>query len=183
VEITAREAALAAMDVEGLRDLIREMIPLARRNDSRLVDSLVDRAARSRSGWIPAGPTHDSVGEILSSPERPSGSDMPIRPWWTTTCGKARTRSWQGLPIRISDLPGVAGPLGNGDVDIGQHETLDEVLSVDGAACAAEYVISMYMTATPSKRGKAVLSAIDEVRGIGHFGQPLRDAAPGTCMA
>jgi hypothetical protein len=61
------EAALAAMDAEELRGLVREMIPrLDESTHARLLDSLVDRAARNRSGWIPAGPTHDSVGETTA---------------------------------------------------------------------------------------------------------------------
>lgn len=52
---------------------------------------------------------------------------------------------------------------------------IDEVLGIDPATCAAQYVVSMYMTSTAKSRGKAVLSAIDDMRGIGHFWEPLRE--------
>ena len=68
-------------------------------------------------------------------------------------------------------------PIDNVDIDLGQHEMLDEVLGVDVATCAAQYVVSVYMTSTPKKRARAVLSAIDEMRGIGHFWEPLRELA------
>lgn len=47
---------------------------------SNFLDALVDRAVRNRSGWVPAGPTHDTVGEILSFAKRPSRLATPIRP-------------------------------------------------------------------------------------------------------
>jgi hypothetical protein len=60
-------AALAAMDAEGLRALIRDLIPwLDETVHAQLVNALVDRAARNNaSGWIPDGPTSDAVDEIV----------------------------------------------------------------------------------------------------------------------
>jgi hypothetical protein len=165
------------MDAEELRGLFREMIPwLDESTHRRLLDSLVDRAARNRSGWIPAGPTHDSVGEILAFAKAatrtgyadPSTVDDYLRQGSHAFLGKDYRSAYRILRALLV-------PIGNADVDLGQHETLDEALSVDVGACATEYAVSMYMTATPPKRGKAVLSAIDEVRGIGHFWQPLRE--------
>jgi hypothetical protein len=50
------------MDAEGLRALIREIIPwLDESVHARLVNALVDRAARSASGWVPDGPTNDAA--------------------------------------------------------------------------------------------------------------------------
>ena len=49
------------------------------------------------------------------------------------------------------------------------------MLGVDSAVCATQYVVSMYMTSAPKNRGKAVLSAIDQMHGIGHFWEPLRE--------
>lgn len=173
----ATEAALAAMDAEELRDLIREMIPwLDESTHARLVDALVDRAARSRSGWVPRGPTNDAVGEILRFAEAaervgyadPSEVDDYLRQGSNAFLGKDYRSAYQIFRALLV-------PIGNADVDLGQHETLDEVLAIDVAACAAQYVVSTYMTATPSNRGKAVHSAIDEVRGIGHFWEPMRE--------
>ena len=61
------------------------------------------------------------------------------------------------------------------DIDLGQHEMLDEVLGVDIQACAAQYVVSAYMTNPEEDRGTAVLSAIDEMRSTGLFWQRLRE--------
>ncbi len=171
------EAALAAMDAEELRDLIREMIPwLDESTHARLVNALVDLAARSRSGWVPPGPTNDAVGEILHFAKAakrvgyadPSEVDDYLRQGSNAFLGKDYRSAYQIFRALLV-------PIGNADVDLGQHETFDEVLGIDVAACAAQYVVSTYMTATPSDRGKAVHSAIDEVRGIGHFWEPMRE--------
>ena len=61
------------------------------------------------------------------------------------------------------------------DIDLGQHEMLEEVLGVDVQACAVQYVVSVYMTAPKQQRAKAVLSAIDEMQYTGHFWEPLRE--------
>jgi tetratricopeptide (TPR) repeat protein len=171
------DAALEAMDAEGLRSLIREIIPwLDDSTHARLVNALVDRAARSTSGWVPDGPADDTVDKIVRFAEaatrvgqaEPSEVDDYLREGSNAFLAKdyrAAFRIFHALLL----------PLGNGDVDLGQHEMLDEVLGVDLAACAAQYVVSMYMTAATKNRAKAVLTAIDGVRGVGHFWEPLRE--------
>lgn len=171
------QAALGALDAEELRDLIREMISwLDESTRARLVDTLVDRAARNRSGWTPAGTTRDAVDEIWSFAKAakrsgyadPSKVDDYLRQGRNAFLGR-------DYPSAYRIFRALLVPIGNADIDLGQHEMLDEVLGVDVLACATQYVISTYMTAAPSTRGRAVLSAIDEVRGIGHFWEPLRE--------
>ena len=61
------EAALDAMDAQELRDLIHDIIPwLDEKAHARMVDAVVDRAARNRSGWEPAGPTNQVVADIVA---------------------------------------------------------------------------------------------------------------------
>lgn len=53
-EASTTEAALAVMDADGLRALIREMIPWF--DDAlraRFESAVVDQAARNGSGWVP----------------------------------------------------------------------------------------------------------------------------------
>ena len=170
------EAALDAMDADELRSLIRDMRPwFDEALQARFANALVDRAARNPSGWVPAGPTDAEVAEVVAFAEAatfvgradPSDVDDYLRQGSNAFLGKnylAALRIFRALLL----------PIGNVDIDLGQHEMLDEVLGVDVATCAAQYVASMYMTATPKDRGKAVLSAIDEMHGIGHFWEPLR---------
>ena len=169
-DATITEAALDAMDADGLRALIRKMIPWF--DDAlrvRFANPLVDQAARNGSGWVPQGPTHAVVEEVENFAEaakrvghaNPSDVDAHLRDGSNAFLAKnyrAAFRIFRALLI----------PVGNVDIDLGQHEMLDEVLGVDPATCAAQYVASMYMTATPRNRGKAVLAAIDEMQGIGN---------------
>lgn len=64
-------------------------------------------------------------------------------------------------------------PISEVEIDLGQHEMLDEVLSVDLDACAAQYVVSVYMTTPERKRAAAVRDAIHEMSGVGSFVEPL----------
>ncbi len=66
-------------------------------------------------------------------------------------------------------------PVSAGEIYLGQHEMLDEVLHVDLADCAAQYVVAAYMTSTPPERAEAVLAALDAVRTEGHFWTPIRE--------
>ena len=52
---------------------------------------------------------------------------------------------------------------------------IEEVLNIDVADCAAQYVISVYMTSELAHRTQAVYSAIEQVRHIGNFYSPLAE--------
>lgn len=43
-------------------------------------------------------------------------------------------------------------PIGDGEVDLGQHEMVDEVLGADTIECAARYVVSTYRLSPPAER-------------------------------
>jgi len=174
-EASITQAALDAMDADGLRALIREMLPWF--DDvlqARFANALVDRAARNGSGWVPQGPTDAVVKEVEAFADaakrvgyaEPSEVDAYLRDGANAYLAKNYAAAFQIFRALLI-------PVGNVDIDLGQHEMLDEVLGVDPAACATQYVVSMYMTSASKNRGKAVLSAIDEMQGIGHFWEPL----------
>jgi hypothetical protein len=176
-DASTTEAALDAMDADGLRALILEMIPWF--DDvlhARFVNALVDRAARTTPNWAPKAPDSAQVGEIQQFAEaakrigyaEPSDVDAYLRQGANAFLAKNYAAAFQIFRALLI-------PAGHGEFHLGQDETIDEVLGIDPATCAAQYVASMYMTATPKNRGKAVLSAIDEMHGIGHFWEPLRE--------
>ena len=171
------DAALDAMTAGELRLLIRDMLPwLDEALRARFANELVDRAARNGSGWIPNGPTAAAVDEIeafAGAAQRmghaePSEVDTYLREGSHAFLGRNYAAVLQIFRALLL-------PIGCGDIDLGQHEMLDEVLGVDVAACAAQYVVAIYMTSTPQDRARTVLSAIDEMRDIGHFWEPLRE--------
>jgi tetratricopeptide (TPR) repeat protein len=176
-DASSTEAALDAMDADGLRALVREMMPWF--DDvlhARFVNALVDRAARTTPSWAPKAPDSAQVGEIQEFAEaakrigyaEPSDVDAYLRQGANAFLAKNYAAAFQIFRALLI-------PAGHGEFHLGQDEMIDEVLGIDPATCAAQYVASMYMTATPQDRGKAVLSAIDEMHGIGHFWEPLRE--------
>lgn len=59
------EKALSALDADGLRTVVREVLPwLEESSRIRLVQGLVDQAARGRSGWTPPGPSARLVEDV-----------------------------------------------------------------------------------------------------------------------
>jgi hypothetical protein len=168
------------MDAQALRALLQDMLPqLDESTHAWLVNALVDRAARKQAEWpgcVPARPTSDSIDDIVSFAEAairvgyadPSDVDDSLQKGSNAFLARdyhAACQIFRALLI----------PIGNGDIDLGQDEMVDEVLGVDLAACAAQYVVSMYMIATPPNRGEAVLTAIDDMQCVGHFWEPLRE--------
>lgn len=171
------DAALDAMDAEQLRGLIRALIPrLDDATQARLMNEVVERAARASSGWAPTTPSDQRVDEIeafVAAAQRvhqadPSDVDDYLREG--THAFLAREYS---LAFRI--FRALLIPIGDGDIDLGQHELVDEVLGVDIDACAKQYVVAMYMTSSPKNRARAVCSAIEDVQGVGYFFEPLRE--------
>ena len=61
------DAALTAMSAEKLRELVRDLLlEIDDRAHGRILDLVIERAARSNSGWAPDGPSADSISSILN---------------------------------------------------------------------------------------------------------------------
>jgi hypothetical protein len=171
------EAALAAMGTEELRELVRDiLVDLDGRAHSRVVDSLIKRAAHGGAGWLPAPLDDNHVSEVLTFAKAarrvgradPSEVDEHLR-----SGSGAFLRKGYAAARRI--FGALLQPVGEGEIDLGQDEMAGEVLGIDPAECAAQYVVSVYMISAPSQRAEAVWSAIDEVRGVGNFWEPIRE--------
>jgi len=168
---SATDAALDALDAAELRRLIREIIPwLDEPTYARLANQLVDRAARTPSEWRPGGPTDAEVSEIVAFAEaatrvgcaEPSEVDDYLRQGSSAFLGRDYPSA---LRVFRALLPSIA----NADIDLGQHEMIDEVLGVDVLDCAVQYMVCTYVTAAPPDRAEDVLAALDEVRAAGRF--------------
>jgi hypothetical protein len=173
------ESALAAMSADELRALVRDMLlELDERAHGRVVNSLINRAARGGSGWVPAAPSDEDVSEVLAfaeAAERVGHADPSEVDEYLRRGSAAFLRKDYASTFRI--FGALLRPIGEAEIDLGQDETVDEVLGVDTGECAAQYVVAAYMTAGPEKRAEAVRSAIDEARGVGYIAEPLRDMA------
>lgn len=171
------DTALATMSAEALREVVREMLlELDDRSHARVVVSLIARAARTGVGWAPAPVTDEQVGEVLAfvkAAERvgqaaPSEVDEYLR-----RGSAAFLRKDYASAHRI--FGAMLPPIGEGNIDLGQHELVDEVLGAEVAECAAQYVVSAYMLASAAERAEAVRAAIDQMHGVGHLWEPLRE--------
>jgi hypothetical protein len=169
------DGALAALDADELRELMRDvLLELDERTRGRILDELIDRAARNSSAWTPSGPSSELIASVHAFVEaaklvgyaEPSDVDDYLRHGINAFLSKS-------YPKAAVILRALLIPVGGADIDLGQHEMVDEVLTVDVSACAAQYVVSTYMTAAPADRAKAVLAAIRDVEDVGHFWDPL----------
>jgi hypothetical protein len=174
---TELDAALEALAAEDLRQIIRDvLLELGDRAHARVVGSIVSRAARGGSGWVPAAVSDEEVTEALTfiAAAKRLGQADPAQVDEHLRRGQgALLRKDYAKAHRI--LGALLPPIGNGDIDLGQHEMVDEVLGTDPHECARQYVVSAYMIAEPTQRAEAVWTAIEEVRGVGHFWEPVRD--------
>ena len=159
------EAALDSLNADELRGLIRETILwLDESTQARLVNVLVERAARNRSGWVPAGPSEALVADIVAFAEAAKriayAEPFEVDDHLQQGLNAFLSRNY-GAALRI--FRALLVPMCEGKFHVGQDEVVEEVLAADVRTCAAQYVVSVYMTATARHRGKAVHSAIDEM--------------------
>ncbi|AEI63931.1 hypothetical protein LILAB_10100 [Corallococcus macrosporus] len=171
--------ALAALSAEELRDFVGDA--LDRLDDgprADLEDLLLQRAARSASGWKPAAPPSTFVEEATAfvaaarrdGQAEPSEVDHYLR--------QALTASLAGdLHAARTVFAALLGPIGNGDITLGQAETADEVLSANLHECTRQFVTAVYVTTPLAERADAVLQALDAAQGLAFVGDPLDEVA------
>jgi len=168
--------ALSALAAEDLRALILAMIPwLDERNLARLQNDLLDKAARKGGGWIPPGPSPEQLQEaedsateaIKAGYAEADEADLFLRLGSNAFLGR-------DYPATFRIFRAWLGPIAEFEIDLGQHEMLDEVLTMDTMACASQYVVATYMTSAPARRAQAVLKAVHEVKAAGLFWTPLQ---------
>ncbi|MCA9558224.1 MAG: hypothetical protein KC583_06600 [Myxococcales bacterium] len=166
------DADLAALDAEGLRDVVRTLLPGL--DDGSRRRALTEVARRAGRGDAVAGSSEAIAAEVeaFAAEARRAGYAEPvevdIRLGAATEAFAARDyasafRIYRALLVPISAA----------DIDLGQDELVDEVLVADVDACARQFVVAMYMTSSAQRRAKAVLAAIREVEGVGLFDAPL----------
>ena len=171
------DTALATMSAEALREVVHEvLLELDDRAHARVVASLIARVVRTGVGWAPAPVTDEQVTEVLAfvkAAERIGQADPSEVDEYLRRGSAAFLRKDYASAQRI--FGALLPPIGERNIDLGQHELVDEVLGADVAECAAQYVVSSYMLAPVAERAEAVRAAIDEVHGVGHFWEPLRE--------
>jgi len=171
------DAALATLSADELREVVRGMLlELDEKAHSRVMSALIHRAARSGSGWTPAALSDDEVAAVLAfakAAQRVGQADPSEVDEYLRRGSSAFLRKDYPAAHRI--FGALLRPIGEGEIDLGQDELVDEVLGADTGECAAQHVVSAYMISPPAERADAVRAAIDEVHGVGHFWEPVRE--------
>ena len=169
--------ALEAMTAPELRAAL--LAVLDELNDAprrRAADSLLARAAKGSAGWKPSQPSGRIVGDAKSfaAAAKEIGYADP-----GDVSDYLRRGSRAFLAGQYASSRGVfealLPPIAVGEIDLGQHELVDEVLTVDTHACVAQYVTSVYTTTPLIGRADAVLEAIQSVEGISSFSNPIQE--------
>ncbi len=171
------DAALASLDAEALRALLRDLVFKADEDmRGRIMDSVVDHAAHGSAGWIPVGPPAETISSITSF-AREAARMAYAEPWQIDECLREGVKAFLSRHYRAaSEVFGcLLVPIGDGEINLGQDELADEVLSVDLNACAAMHAVAAYMCAEAPRRADAVLSAIHEMFGVAYLSSPLRE--------
>lgn len=169
------DSALDAMSAEDLRTFVRDA--LERLDDeprADLVDRLIARAAKGTSGWRPSSPSSRPVEEVTQFAEaacrvgqaEPHDVDEYLRQGSKAFLAGEHAAARE---IFAALLP----PIADGEIYLGQHEMVDEVLTVNENECAAQYIVSVYATTPIESRPTAITEAIDAVHGIASFWSPL----------
>ncbi len=170
------EGALDALDAPALRALVRELLPeLEVGARTRVVRGLVERAARAGSGWTPPTVSDQDVSDALAFVEAavrvgyaaPAEVDALL-----DRASRAFLRRNYAAAHRI--FRAVLEALCEAQIDLGQEERVEDVLSSDLDGCAAQYAVSAYMLSAPKDRARAVLETTEITEATWFRHAPLR---------
>jgi len=165
------------MTTPELRSFVRgvlEGLDVAARTE--IVDSLMARAAKGHAGWRPKRPSQRIVDDARSFAEaaRRVGYADPADLTEHLRLGTKAFLAGDHASARAV-FEALLPPIAVADIDVGQHELVEEVLGIDAHACVAQYVASVYTTTPLADRAEAVHNAIEQVEGVGTLLNPIKD--------
>ncbi len=171
------DRAIDAMTAEELRAFLRNILgrleyePLV-----ELEDALIAHAARGSAGWKPTGPPPtvlDEVREFVTAARRICRADPGEVDDFLRQARNAFLAGDHKIARTIIDT--LIPPVADFEIDLGQHEMLDEVLTTDLHECSAQYLASVYVTTAGEDRPAALRAAIDFVDPITWVYAPIEE--------
>lgn len=141
-----------------------------------VIDALMTRAAKATSNWKPTRPSPRIFEEARSFAEaaRHIGRADPYDA--TEHLHRAMMAFLAGDHASAKAVfEAILPPIACVDIDLGQHELVEEVLGVNARACVAQYATSVYTTTPLRDRADAILRALEEVGGVGALSSPIKD--------
>jgi hypothetical protein len=171
------DRALEAMSAPELRAAVRGVLDEFDEDvRASVVDTLIARATKATSGWKPTRPSQRIVEEAESFADA-AGHIGHADPDDVTEHLRRAMKAFlagdhaSAKAVFEAILPPIAGV----DIDLGQHELVEEVLGVDARACVAQYATSVYTTTPLRDRADAILRALEQVEGVGTLSSPIKD--------
>jgi hypothetical protein len=173
-EAIERSAALRALGAEELRTFIGETLDQLDPEVRRPIEDALLRQAATRGAYRPAPPSSgvvDEVAEFAAAARRvgqaePFDVDAYLRQGVTASlAGEHATarRIFEALLL----------PIANAEIDLGQHELVEEVLSVDLHDCVGRYLLAAYVETPAQRRVAEISKATEDVQGIGALIEPV----------
>ena len=169
------DGALDAMTAGELRSFLREALErLDREPRGELLDSLITRASKGSACWKPSSPARGVVGEVtrfIEAARRIGYADPHEIDDYLRQGTKAFLAGEHATAHAMFEA--LFSAIAYGDIDLGYHEVVDEVLAVDLRQCAAQYVTAVYLTTPLEDRAEALCRTIDAVEGGACLWEPL----------
>ena len=169
--------ALEAMSAPELRAAVHAVLDgLDADAKAYVIETLIVRATKTTSGWRPSRPSQRIVDEAKSFAEaaRRTGSADPDDVSEHLRRATKAFHAGDHASARAV-FEAILPPIAAVDIDLGQHELVEDVLAVDAHACVAQYVASVYTTTPLGDRADALLRAIERVEGVGTLASPIKD--------
>lgn len=171
------EQSLEAMTAPELRAAVRSVLgALDEKTKASVVDTLMARAVKGASGRRPSRPSRRFIEQARSFVEAASHlgyADPADVSEYLRGAMKAFMAGDHASARAVFEA--ILTPIAGAEIDLGQHELVEEVLGVDAQICVAQYVASVYTTTPLPERATAVLSAIEHAQGVSSLPSPIRD--------
>jgi hypothetical protein len=165
------------MTAPELRSFVRTVLDgLDDDQRTTITDSLVARATQGHAGWRPSRPSARVVGEVCvfaDAARRVAYADPDDVSDYLRQGTKAFLAGDHASARAVFEA--LLLPVAQGDISLGQHEMVEEVLNVDLHVTVAQYVTSVYTTTPLGGRANAVYSAITHVEGVASLANPIGD--------
>lgn len=141
---------------------------------ARLEDALVRHATRAGAGWRPDAPSAQSVEQARAfvAAARRAHQAEPAEVDHYLREGVRASLAGDHEAARAI-LGAVLPPIAKGDIDLGQDELVDEVLSADLNDCVARYVAAVYLTTPGAERADAVFDALHAAPKLAYTRDPI----------
>ena len=165
------------MTAPELRSFVRTVLD-GLNDDQRITlrDSLVARATQGHTGWKPSRPSDHVVDEVCvfaDAARRVAYADPDEVSDYLRQGTRAFLAGDHASARAVFET--LLLPVAQGDINLGQHEMIEEVLHVDVHAAVAQYVTSVYTTTPLGGRANAVYSAIIHVEGVASLVNPIAE--------